>query len=253
MPINQTREMLENIFNGTSPVKRSNPKPGESAYYYLKPDANASTVNQMQKIDIPNQPNPQSQQYNYDTLLTNTIAHLKKEEGNPQHIYLDTKGYKTIGVGINVDDWNTFQKLNFMLNNRPATLEEKRQAFNIFENSKAQNRYGQKFGAEYFKDVSNLRITDDESNRLLNQHLQNTLQHVQTQFPNFQTFPQGLQNVLLDIAYNTGNIIRKKWPRLHAAIQTKSLPLIRSNIHRQDVPESRNSWAEQQIDSITSW
>lgn len=253
MPINQTREMLENIFNGTNPIKRSNPKPGESAYYYLKPDANASTVNQMQKIDIPNQLNPQPQQYNYDTLLANAVAHLKEEENNKEYIYLDTKGYKTIGVGINVDNWNTFQKLNFMLNNRPATLEEKRQAFDTFESLKAQKRYGQMWTAKKFENSSNLRITDDESNRLLNQHLQNTLQHVQKQFPNFQTFPQGLQNVLLDIAYNTGNITREKWPRLHAAIQTKSLPLIRSNIHRRDVPESRNNWAEQQIDSITSW
>ena len=157
----------------------------------------------MQKIDIPNLPNPQPQQYNYDTLLANAVAHLKKEEDDIEHIYLDTKGYKTIGVGINVDDWNTFQKLNFMLNNRPATLEEKRQAFDIFENLKAQKHYGQKWGAKIFENSSNLRITDDESNRLLNQHLQNTLQHVQKQFPNFQTTSQGLQNVLLDIAYNT--------------------------------------------------
>lgn len=38
--------------------------------------------------------------------------------------------------------------------------------------------------------------------------------YLQEEFPDFDTYPPELQNVLLDIKYNTGNVSAENWPKL---------------------------------------
>ena len=101
-----------------------------------------------------------------------------------------------------------------------------------------------------------MTLNDEEINKLLKQHLQDDIKYLQKEFPDFASYPPELQNVLLDIKFNTGNVSQENWPKLRKAIDEKNLfgdERIIDNVHRKDVGEDRNLWAEQQIRNIKSW
>ena len=197
--------------------------------------------------------NPFPQPMDDASLIDNIFPDLTEHERAKNFMYLDTKGNKTIGIGKNIDNWDDFNQINWTIDGRPATLLEKLQAFKKFEELKQNNKYGQKFGADLFKKHSNLRISDQEIKDLATNHLQQNIKYLHNKFPDFDRFPLGLKRVLLDIAYNTGNVDKEKWPNLHKAIKAKNLADIKANVHRKDIHKDRNEWAEEQIDSIKSW
>lgn len=63
--------------------------------------------------------------------------------------------------------------------------------------------------------------------------------------PSRQQLP--LKEILFDIQYNTGNLMRKSWPHLYNAIERKDVlgnDGIVKNVHCKDVGQNRNDWAE---------
>ena len=127
------------------------------------------------------------------------------------------------------------------------------EAFEIFERAKNRKEYGQKYGAKWYEDKSPLRISKETSDKLLNEHLNDDLINLRETFTEFDSFPEELQDVLLDIKYNTGNVSRENWPKLHGGIKSRNLEAILNNVHRKDVQESRNLWAEDKIRAIKKW
>lgn len=83
--------------------------------------------------------------------------------------------------------------------------------------------------------------------------MEKDIQNLQKTFPEFDDFPLPLQEVLIDIHYNIGNINHSNWPNLHRGIKNKDLSAIANNIHRKDVQPKRNDWALEKIKSISSW
>ncbi len=106
--------------------------------------------------------------------------------------------------------------------------------------------------AENFKQYTPLRISDDESFRLAQNHMtsDSDLNYVRQQFSDFDNLPIPLKEVLLDIQYNTGNLNRQNWPNLYQAIENKDVNGIAANVHRKDIGQERNNWAEQMARSI---
>lgn len=276
-----TREIIAACLNGEMPIERTSPLSGQSKFYYISPQGNNddASIFDAKTIDIPDdcfsprsmasdtsyfanntQNNTTSDALyssDYDRpLLNDAAANIKQYEGNIPHPYLDTKGNITTGNGSNVNKWKDFNRVNWLVNGRPATEEEKRRGFNRFEylknpdNFGGQRQYGQKIGAELFENESNLKIDDDEAKRLMQAHLLQDLQHVRGQFPDFDRFPQPLKKVLLDIQYNTGNLTPKEWPKLYDAIREKNISYMAKNVNRMDVSKDRNNWARDQILSI---
>lgn len=201
-----------------------------------------------------------------DTLIDRMIPVLKDDEDIYRHIYIDTTWNKTIGIGANIDEWEQFRKLNWQVDGRAATEEEKRAAFNSFDviTSKEKKNVDKdgnllrknNMKASSYKNKSSLRILDEEINKLLRYHLRDDIAYLHREFPEFDSFPPELQNVLLDIKFNTGNISADEWPKLRKAIAEKNLfgdEGIIYNVHRKDVDLKRNNWAEQQIRNIKSW
>ena len=85
-------------------------------------------------------------------------------------------------------------------------------------------------------------------------HMRNDLAHVRNQFSDFDTFPNPLKEVLLDIQYNVkGGLNQQNWPNLYNAINNRDIwgkNGIYNNVNRKDVQQSRNDWAKRMIGSI---
>ena len=188
----------------------------------------------------------------FSTLLSNVRKHLKnaKSEDFVPHIYLDTKGIMTTGIGYNINDFNVFMNTDFTVDNRQATYQEKLEAYNHFKNLNKQNHWGKKYGADMFKNESDLRISTKTANELVNKHTLNDLKRLREGIEDFDKLPLPLQEVLMDIRYNTGNVSEANWPNLHRGIRTKNLSLIADNVNRKDVSIERNKWARDKILSI---
>ena len=229
-------------------------------------DALSYKIAQNTKVNTANDANIPSIKKNTDEELIKRMTPVLYQMEEPKnHIYIDTTWNKTSGVGANVNDWNTFKNINWQINGRAATEEEKRTAFDVYQkdidiglkNKDAKgNVIKNNKKADAYKSYSQLTLNDEEINKLLKQHLQDDIKYLQKEFPDFASYPPELQNVLLDIKFNTGNVSQENWPKLRKAIDEKNLfgdEGIIDNVHRKDVDLKRNNWAEQQIRNIKSW
>lgn len=74
---NETYNILQGIFNGKTPIQRSEPMSGQSEYYYMKPNQNSYTpLSQMQTVDVPSAttPNPYLWEKNSNSYSKNSFG-----------------------------------------------------------------------------------------------------------------------------------------------------------------------------------
>jgi hypothetical protein len=188
-----------------------------------------------------------------DELFQRTYNNVKGFEEIVPYPYLDTKGNITVGGGANINDYNDFMKVNFLLGDNPATEEQKRAGFDQLSNIRQQANGNWNRKASTYKYATNLSISEDEAYRMAQGHLTNDLAHLRSEFSDFDSFPIQLKEVLMDLQYNTGSLNQRKWPNLYQAIQNRDIDGIARNVHRKDVGLERNDWAANQIRSIVSW
>ncbi len=238
------------------PLNKSNSYTTESAWGF--PNTKSANVEQIWANNPSNNKNFMTDDDLYKAMWQN----IQLYENVLQHPYLDTKGLITVGGGANVNNWDDFKKVNFTINDVPATEAEKLAAYNIMRNlsnEKDENGNPKNWNtqAEAFKKYTNIRISDDEARSLAQNHMTNDLAHIRHEFSDFDTFPQPLKEVLLDIQYNVkGGLNETKWPNLYKAIRernTKGYNGIYYNVNRPDVKQRRNDWARGMINSINQW
>ena len=211
--------------------------------------------------NIENINNTVNQNPNYisdEELYKRMWNNIKKYEDVIPHPYLDTKGYITTGGGANINNLNDFMKVNFTVNGYPATDAQKLIGYNILRDlSKIQDAYGNYINhnrkAQTFENDTNLRISEQDAYNMAQNHMRNDLAHVRNQFSDFDSFPNPLKEILLDIQYNTGTLNKQNWPNLYEAINNRDINGIANNVHRKDIGDNRNNWATKQIHSITNW
>ena len=238
------------------PLNKSNSYTTESAWGF--PNTKSANVEQ----NLANNPSNNKNFMSDDDLYKAMWQNIQQYENVLQHPYLDTKGLITVGGGANVNNWDDFKKVNFTINCVPATEAEKLAAYNIMRNlsnEKDENGNPKNWNtkAKNFESYTNIRISDNEARSLAQNHMTNDLAHIRREFADFDTFPQPLKEVLLDIQYNVkGGLNEAKWPNLYKAIRernTKGYNGIYYNINRPDVQQERNDWARRMINSINQW
>ena len=266
------RELQEYVF-GQKPIRRQNPTLGQSEWYYMDPRG-TDNFSDMKTIDVANSesPNPYAAEIkadlykndptnykilfegesdnnrNDEALLLKVKENLERFEGKVNHPYLDSKGLMTIGYGTNIDKYDDFKVVNFLSVENPEQQKK-----DIYDKLKEMSESTKNYSAGAFEDMSNLRISDDEAWRLSKKHIQDDLKYLREKFADFDTFPEPLREVLIDIKYNTGNLAEEKWPNLYSAIKRKDVlgeNGILKNILRKNIQEERNRWAEDKIRAV---
>lgn len=188
-----------------------------------------------------------------ERLLRKEVERLKdpKFEGFIPHIYLDTGGYITTGIGALVDDETVFKTVDWLVDNkRPATDAEKQAAYNRFQDLKRQKKFGQDYGAGYYKDKSRLHVSEAYALQRMNEHVQNDLERLRNGIDGFDNLPYPLKEVLMNIRYTSGSVTRDNWKHLRDGIDKKDLTQIFNHVNRPQVSSSRNQWAKERIKAI---
>lgn len=129
-------------------------------------------------------------------------AYVLNSERNPRYPYVDTAGCITIGKGHKIDTLAEFLSMPFYIDgeNRPATDEEKRQAYYALK-SYGKNNYV----AEYYMNVTPLRLVDEYREALYQQDIFSRHHELNNGVvPNFDRMTAPMRRATMDVHFNAG-------------------------------------------------
>jgi GH24 family phage-related lysozyme (muramidase) len=172
------------------------------------------------------------------TIPAGALARAKRTEGNIDHLYLDTEGNVHVGVGHMLAGADAAAGLAFRRNadDAPASAQEIKDEFAAVA--------GQAKGklASYYKQFTKLHLAQTTIDGLLNEDLERTISSLEGDFPDYGTYPPGVQEALIDMAFNQGNSgLVRNFPIFVAHIQNKDWKAAAGESHRRRVPEWRNA------------
>ena len=146
-----------------------------------------------------------------DTLRTN----MEKYEGKISHMYLDSKGYVTVGVGHLLKDITSAQALNFTTSNNISASKDDIKADYESVKKQPKNRL-----ASFYKKYVKLQLSDLEIDTLTNNHIDSFEIELNTLFSDFSTYPSEVKFALFDLIFNVGMTnLNNRWPSLKKAVK----------------------------------
>jgi GH24 family phage-related lysozyme (muramidase) len=171
---------------------------------------------------------------------------IKISEGSISHMYLDTVGKVTVGVGNMLPDVASAQKLGFVDRKtlKAATKEEIKAEFEkVIKLTKGLK-------ASAYKKDTTLELPSTAIETLLDNRIETFKKELKLKFPSFATYPTNVQFALLDMAFNLGtNGLVTKFPNFKKAIEAKDWKKAASESNRPQVSGTRNAtvkkWLEE--------
>ena len=169
---------------------------------------------------------------------------LPRFEGNIPHMYLDTAGLVTVGIGHMIPNLHWAQQIPFVARATgvPATADEIAADFQaVVAALKGQ-------GMPVYQRITSLDLpagwaVADAAQRLRDEYLP----VLKTQYPEYDTYPQPAQVALLDMIYNLGAGGLAKFKRLKAAVLAGQWQVAAQDCHRQGIQQWRNDWTTEKF------
>ena len=176
------------------------------------------------------------------TYLEQSLTKLKEFEGCVPWMYRDTVGKVTVGVGLMLPDTKAAGSLPFLLGDRAATPEE------ISADYARVDALPLGRASAFYKSPTSLQLTQQTIDAKLASILENFEADLKTEFPHYDTLPDGVKIALLDMIYNLGPAgLFKGFPHLVAAVQTGAWAQAAEHCRRRGPSAARNAWTRQQF------
>jgi len=174
---------------------------------------------------------------------------LEKYEGKVSHMYLDSNGYVTIGIGHLLGSIVDAQKLGFKKsNNMPASKAEIKSDFEAVKKQPA-NRL-----ASFYKKHTKLTLPIMEINKLTDKHIKSFEKELGKIYTDFNTFPTEVRLALLDLIFNLGMTkLKNKWPTFNSAIKAKDWQKAADNSNRKSpISATRNKYVKDLLEKAAN-
>lgn len=165
-------------------------------------------------------------------LLPRIIENISRHEGRVAQMYLDKKGFVTVGVGHLIAKIEDACVLKFIRIDRPATRAE------IIADYSA---------VKYTKKRGLLFLPVEEMDRLLAYDLGKAEHTLTAEFPGIAEFPESVQIALYDMCHQCGSITPKGWPKLTAAVKARKWAEASNECYRPDAGPGRNQDTKEQF------
>jgi GH24 family phage-related lysozyme (muramidase) len=165
------------------------------------------------------------------------LARTKQFEGSVNHMYLDSVGAVTIGVGRMLPDSAAAAELDLVRNgdDAPAGAQEK-----IDEFATVLGKTRGKL-ASYYKQYTTLHLIEATIDALLTEDLTRFVGRLAARLPEYDSYPVSVQEALLDMVFNLGETgLMDKFPKFIAAIQRKDWKAAADQCNRVGIAGSRN-------------
>ena len=183
---------------------------------------------------------------NVDEMIRRNAPQIIKEEGIVDHPYKDTKGYITVGAGLNVNNYETFCKMPWLdHNNEPANILE------IHKNYKKMQSLPKGKLPIFYKKYSSIHLSAEVISEKITAHLEKDIDFIKKNIPEFYKYPPIIQDVFIDFQYNTGNCLQ--FVRFRKWVNAKQLDKMIEESFRPDVGKSRNDSIAERLRSNKDW
>ena len=175
--------------------------------------------------------------------LDDSLAHLEIFEGTVPWMYLDTKGFVTVGVGELLANAPKAETLAFAdPNGEPSTQDAILNEFN-----RVSALVPAKVAAFYRSPTSPV-LSHAAIDALLMNHLNFFDGQLAARFSNYADFPDPAKLGLLDMIYNLGQVgLFQHFPHFMAAVDKQDWLGAAANCHRAGPSQARNEWTRQQF------
>jgi GH24 family phage-related lysozyme (muramidase) len=168
-------------------------------------------------------------------------SRLEKYEGKVSHMYLDSNGYVTVGVGHLVNSVAEAQKLAFQTEkSMPASAAEIKSDYESVK-KQSSNRL-----ASFYKEYTKLVLPDAEIDKLTNQHIDSFEKELKLIYSGYDSLPSEVKMALLDLIFNVGMTrLKNNWPTFNAAINAKDWQKAADNSSRTPpISAERNNYVK---------
>jgi GH24 family phage-related lysozyme (muramidase) len=165
---------------------------------------------------------------------------LEKYEGKVNHMYLDSKGYVTVGVGHLINSVEA-QKLAFKTaKNLPASAPDIKADYDAVKKQPA-NRL-----ASFYKKYTKLILLNSEIDKLTNKHIDSFEKELRLIYSGFDAFPSEVKLALFDLIFNLGMTnLKGQWPMFNTAIKVKDWQKAADNSNRTTpISAERNKYVK---------
>lgn len=172
---------------------------------------------------------------------------LRRGEGCLPHMYLDTVGKVTVGVGNMLPNVTAAQELPFVLvaTGNLATPEEVEADFIAV----AQQEPGR--WAPYYKQFTKCILTDEEIDRLLERRILGFTQGLQQVFHDYNEMPEKARAGIMDMAFNLGvSGLVNKFPSFTRGVRRKDWALCAAECKRKGISDERNEEVRKLFESV---
>lgn len=166
---------------------------------------------------------------------------IRRFEGAIQHMYLDSVGKVTIGVGHMLPNSASAQKLTLV--DRKGNLATPQKIKNDYENVAKQkpNKL-----AKSYKKFTKLDLPEAKINEQLNQHIEHFSAELSSLYTEFDSYPNEVKYALFDMIFNLGKTnLREKFPTFNKAIIARDwLHAAEESRRSKPVPDARNNYVK---------
>lgn len=176
---------------------------------------------------------------------TRFVPDLIRWEGSVPHMYRDSLGYVTVGVGNLIHDGVDACSLPFVTDgDRRATPREIGDDF-LRVISLAKGMASSQYRAPSPPHIS---LPQESIDELLRNRLDREfLPGIRRLLPDFDSYPSGPQSALVDIAFNCGVSGLSMFSHLLDACRRHDWAAAANSCHRKTSREDRNAWAAAQF------
>jgi GH24 family phage-related lysozyme (muramidase) len=182
-----------------------------------------------------------------DPILMNEIRRTLDEWETPTlHMYLDSEGNVTVGIGTLLEGISEAKGIPFYHrgSGTAATPEEIERAYGVIAAGSAGQKARKpqnKFSASHYEFTTDLLISSPTAIKLRDAHINTNYADLQRIYPKFNTFPSEVKIALFDMAYNLGaRKLDTGFPNLKAAINRRDWRTAARESHRRGVQSGRN-------------
>jgi len=164
---------------------------------------------------------------------------IKGGEGSIPFMYLDARGFVTVGVGNLLKTLVEAQNINFVMRETGSTASDDDIAEDY--NAVRVRPYGQGYPASSFKAYTKLDMPDAEINALLDRRIAGFEAGLRDDFLGFLNYPDQVRLGLIDMAFSLGNHgLVTKFPALTAAARAGDWATCGKECRRRGISVARN-------------
>lgn len=164
------------------------------------------------------------------------------------HMYLDVSGQVTVGIGHGILSDSAAAQLPFKLaDGKAASADAIKQEFRTLHAHRDAQREKART-AKHFQGMTTLALGEADIYKLAQQDIEAHERLLRPKFPEYDKYPTGVQEVLLDMVFSMGiNKLITGYPKFVTAVRKKDWKTAAEHCGRRQVQRSRNLAVETRL------